>query len=1252
MKDVIVQWIFELVEGTFCESISSKTLTTLFEKNYVKTILESFIYTTNTNVIYFSVDKESGNPNLFTTCSKLSQNSEHDSICIYILKKRNQLFSLSQINPNQFTSGLHHGIFTFHNISLMSQLKMMAEDIFLKFSLQLESDQQITEQTFNTVIMTVNEFTSDLYQMNGQIVEKITCLPLPSFLFVSRISMMHINSRLDGKSQYDPIREVEICNANYGQYIEKYIIIWMDQITQILQMSIEKFCNQTKKKSLEPKDELKFWYWKKSELNHIYHQLQVERVRKILQFLDRSKNKFNAPFANLCREVFCDLNEANHNCKVLQVLQPYIDELYKENDFTALAKHFRPILHILLLLLNSSTYYKAKIVQLLSNLSNWIVEQSHKHCSCSSILKMLRAEDCQQVLQKITEIIHVYEDFKSIFSKYQQKSSVLCPNRSWNDISDKITFSHMQSSLNRCHEILDLVKIKMEYDCIQGVIFSGNRGTILTSFTKHIYHTFQQRFSQLFTISNEMSIVEVKKDGKFESFYYSIRRFTWNLDRQLAEIIIFGLGNCSTLLQKLSLLKNLRIIIKRQLIRDVLKAHFNETINTLCLSIKNMSIDQQYTFNDTNVNSHMINYFIHQMKFARIHMHIQLVEDIDSNILQDENVAKLMSVYNSFRIKMEKYFNKCTDMILASLRKAQIHECRNSSILIAFDDRERLSYPACLHINNAMCMESLYKQIQFTIQNQINLPNSLRDVHKFITDSRVHIQKLKMFCSHRNEVINRSGIEKIIYTTFEQNMALNASSPRVHYNPLSHKPHKAKSWTLNELKDFADDCMQTMEYTSHRTHELRIRILEMEECIISWKQTALFKRPSHTYSSEGFIKYLEENKEKFRMNFNEGIDKVQKLLINIFEIFPISIKIKPRILQYMNMKIVLVLEEIVAISLKELEMSLNPDVIQQHKNNPMIIIELHLEDRKAYFDLKNKRSDSTYLSCRTFFQHIMNQLIGIKLRRLNECNEYESGTYIQDLLSSPRILYYISTIEKHVDYIDTNIAEYQKRIWNFKELWMNNHKKLFNNFLLAAHPNANVKNELSAKGNKNHKKLYDTLLDDVRRLKLPLFDVAIKKYISHLNRLFSIQSWIIIRSLKINIKPWKETLEPIVAKATTLYTSYLQSKAYELSYALQVFLDDLTDNLKDESSQINSTDLKWLKMMKEQIHIVQSNIDKVPMSINLVSNIIDMLQTYEIKNIIFIGKLPILNFLQETLMLWNKTVTNAFRAKQSIQSIL
>lgn len=106
-----------------------------------------------------------------------------------------------------------------------------------------------------------------------------------------------------------------------------------------------------------PLEELEFWEQKAADLNGIFTQLQSDRVRKILRYLDRNKSTYSTPFAKLCKEAFLARSEANDTNRYLRPMRPWLQRLESEIILKNLPGLFRPALHLLLLVWKSSGYY-------------------------------------------------------------------------------------------------------------------------------------------------------------------------------------------------------------------------------------------------------------------------------------------------------------------------------------------------------------------------------------------------------------------------------------------------------------------------------------------------------------------------------------------------------------------------------------------------------------------------------------------------------------------------------------------------------------------------------------------------------------------------------------------------------------------------------------------------------------------------------------------------------------------------------
>lgn len=96
------------------------------------------------------------------------------------------------------------------------------------------------------------------------------------------------------------------------------IITWTKQIKNVLKQDPESALKGDKHP--DPLTEVEFWKNKSDNLNAICDQLNSERIKKVLKFLEQNKSTYTGPFSKLQKEVQAARTEANENYKYLQTL--------------------------------------------------------------------------------------------------------------------------------------------------------------------------------------------------------------------------------------------------------------------------------------------------------------------------------------------------------------------------------------------------------------------------------------------------------------------------------------------------------------------------------------------------------------------------------------------------------------------------------------------------------------------------------------------------------------------------------------------------------------------------------------------------------------------------------------------------------------------------------------------------------------------------------------------------------------------
>ena len=122
--------------------------------------------------------------------------------------------------------------------------------------------------------------------------------------------------------------------------------------------------------------ELEFWRNKSENLNSICQQLNSERIKKVLKFIEQNKSTYTTPFSKLQKEVQIAQKEANENYKYLKTLEGLFSDLTNSSkDLVEISELFVPIMHTILLIWTHSQNYNtpSRLVVLIREICNAII---------------------------------------------------------------------------------------------------------------------------------------------------------------------------------------------------------------------------------------------------------------------------------------------------------------------------------------------------------------------------------------------------------------------------------------------------------------------------------------------------------------------------------------------------------------------------------------------------------------------------------------------------------------------------------------------------------------------------------------------------------------------------------------------------------------------------------------------------------------------------------------------------------------
>ena len=110
-----------------------------------------------------------------------------------------------------------------------------------------------------------------------------------------------------------------------SQLLEQSVVHWTKQIKTVLRLDPETALKDGSDPN--PTVEINFWKNKSLNLDSISEQLNRERVKKVLKFLEQNKSTYTGPFSKLQKEVQIARDEARENWTYLQTLESLFEEL-------------------------------------------------------------------------------------------------------------------------------------------------------------------------------------------------------------------------------------------------------------------------------------------------------------------------------------------------------------------------------------------------------------------------------------------------------------------------------------------------------------------------------------------------------------------------------------------------------------------------------------------------------------------------------------------------------------------------------------------------------------------------------------------------------------------------------------------------------------------------------------------------------------------------------------------------------------
>ncbi|CAM9950745.1 unnamed protein product [Pylaiella littoralis] len=369
-------------------------------------------------------------------------------------------------------------------------------------------------------------------------------------------------------------------NKELMHVLESTLITWTKQIKSVLKQEPEaSLPSSTDKKQQQqqqqshhpgPLEELEFWEQKAADLNGIFMQLQSDRVRKILRYLDRNKSTYSTPFAKLCKEAFLARSEANDTNRYLRPMRPWLQRLEAEINLKNLPGLFQPVLHLLLLVWKSSGYYNTstRLIVFVREMCSTLIGRATNVLAGGEIFRLIEQDQQREAVHLLETSIKVLGSFKTTYFGYKAKAAVECPSNPWR-VQNNAVFARIDAFLERCHDVLDLTTTIAQFQKLGSLEIGGTKGKVLTTSVAQIHVDFGLAVEIVKDV--DYDVMDLDAASAFEDIYQTFRLSVKSLERRLASVLTQAFDDCPTLRGRFRLLDCFSDLVHRPAIAEELQ---------------------------------------------------------------------------------------------------------------------------------------------------------------------------------------------------------------------------------------------------------------------------------------------------------------------------------------------------------------------------------------------------------------------------------------------------------------------------------------------------------------------------------------------------------------------------------------------------------------------------------------------------------------------------------------------------------
>ena len=979
-----------------------------------------------------------------------------------------------------------------------------------------------------------------------------------------------------------------------------------------------------------PLAELDFWQSKAENLNSIFQQLQGEKIRRVLRFLDTSKSTYNLPFAKLCKEVFHTREEANNNHKYLRPLRKWFEKLDTEPEFTAIVDVFRPMMHLILLVWKSSTFYNtpARLVVLMREVCSAIIRRATKYLNGEKIKQLIDAEEPQKAVGYLQTILRVCGTFKSTYFDYKAKANSECPGNQWR-VQNNALFIRLDSFLERCHDILDLMQTLVQFSKLAKIEVGGTKGKTLTTSVQQIYSDFQGAVQAIYNVPYDITNIDAKA---FDDDFYEFRSTIKELERRLASVLAQGFDDCATVSGRFKLLDSFEGLLERAIIADELEKKHSALIGAYAEDLA--TVQQLFVENkDDPVIPNNLPPIAGALSWSRgllerIRLPMDKLKRLNKTVVEREDAKEAVKTYTTLVASLAEYANnKIVDW------GHSIEASSQAKLKLPLLRREEGS--TMLNVNFDPALVRLLREVKYFLLLELDVPDTALQIYRKAEVFRRQTGNLDLIVNMYN------GIQTTLLPV-ERPLVKNhlLKIDRVLSQGL-----RQLNWKSHGIDVFLTQGMADVRETNNLLTTMKSNLRSVVEILEGWLDPLLMQRKSKPCSKDEFEEAHHSIRQSRYMCVKEGGNKIHHLLKDTCKSLKVSQGAPDwkAYVDFANNIVVGGLVEVVLASSTFLLEQIDPGMIIKEDKMPILDIELDLYGKDViYIPSQQGVNDlvwhwvDRFLHCATVFKRV----------------DQNQGHYLKEVLDHPHILHVMAKITSALEVTESQLDEWRSEFMRYEYLWTTDLGAIFDEFLETAFleipkPESGENDEQQGEGDDAEPE--EAVQPLYIPLDLPKFDERIQHFLDLQTEIQDLKHSNDITFLRVNSQPIKQALSTWVTKWVYMYTQYLHEHVTGHLTDLCEFMQRVNTGL---AAPVDSSDRDALMNCMKHIRDVRKRIEDTQDMFAPLRDTVSLLRNHGINfDLVQIDGMDVTDFLESAPMRWDNVVNTAFKKKEVIQPL-